>query len=614
MKNLLNKIHTWMLYFQNIKVLYQKIWIIHKPYLFLSAFMIIIYVIKPFNSIIFIRLILEEVIGGQDIYILAIYVIAMCVIGFLLKVSLSLFEKYENKCIEEIKGSFLLEIEDITMTLPYETLENPEFIRNRQKAMEIFYPTQSRYMDIHNTILMSKSIFVNLFQIIGLIAILSSLNFLIIIAMLVVCIISIIIESLAAEREFHLWNITLVNYARRLGYLQDVSTNIAYAKEVRLNNLSNWIVNKIDSAGKMMIRDEQKIVFKFALTALIPNGLLVLLNCSIYVVFFWLAYNNRITVADVTVYFNTVAAFFAALVALSNCIMVLYKSGMFLGSYLEYIGTIKECEKETDFSYMEIPGLPSVNLEFKDVWFQYPLKEEYTLKNINLKIVDRTKTAIVGDNGAGKTTLIKLILRLYKPTKGTIYLNGVDINTIPKDIYNNIISVVFQDFMITNFSLYENIIFNEELNVEKVDKIIEELQLRNMIEKLPHGYDTVLGKMFDKDGIELSGGQAQKVAIARALYKKSELVILDEPTAMLSPTAENEIYQNFSNLTNNKTTIYISHRMSSCQFCDSILVLEQGEIVEVGYHKELMERKGLYYKLFSIQAEFYQDMKEVPVN
>jgi ABC-type multidrug transport system fused ATPase/permease subunit len=229
---------------------------------------------------------------------------------------------------------------------------------------------------------------------------------------------------------------------------------------------------------------------------------------------------------------------------------------------------------------------------------------------MNLNINTGEKMAIVGDNGAGKTTIIKLLLRFYQPTKGIIRINGIDINTIKYEDYVKCMTAVFQDFNIFNFSVIENIVFDNPYAEEQIEKIAHELNLDQIIQDLPSGYDTELGRRFSQEGIELSGGQQQKLAIARALFKNSSLIILDEPTAMLSPTAEFEIYSNFSLLTGDKTTLYISHRMSSCRFCSRIAVMKMGVLVELGNHDELMLQKGEYNTLYTTQAEFYKLLNE----
>ena len=232
----------------------------------------------------------------------------------------------------------------------------------------------------------------------------------------------------------------------------------------------------------------------------------------------------------------------------------------------------------------------------------------FILKNINFCIDGKKKISIVGENGAGKSTFIKLLMRLYDPTEGQITLNGIDIKKINIQDYYDLFSVVFQDYQLIGFSLGEQITSSDHFNEEKVNQILKDVQFENKMEHLEKGLATSMLKYFDNQGIELSGGESQKIAIARSLYKNGKILILDEPTSALDPLAEYEIYSQFHKMTEGKLTFYISHRLSSCRFCDEIIVLEQGKIVQVGHHDTLIQdEQGKYYKMFKAQAKYYQD-------
>ena len=260
----------------------------------------------------------------------------------------------------------------------------------------------------------------------------------------------------------------------------------------------------------------------------------------------------------------------------------------------QYEGTIPT-EKRDDNEF---------EIEFRDVSFRYPNTENYVLRHVNQKIKIGTKTAVVGKNGAGKTTFIKLLCRLYEPTEGQILLNGVDIRYYDYKDYARLFSVVFQDFNLFSFSIAENVAGGKDFDNGKVRNCLERSGFGERLAKMPDGICTNIYQQED-NGVEISGGEAQKIAIARALYKDAPLVILDEPTSALDPVSEYEIYQHFDSMVQDKTSIYISHRMSSCRFCDNILVFDQGEIVEQGSHEKLMEAGGLYSELWKAQAQYY---------
>lgn len=260
----------------------------------------------------------------------------------------------------------------------------------------------------------------------------------------------------------------------------------------------------------------------------------------------------------------------------------------------QYEGTIPT-EKRDDNEF---------EIEFRDVSFRYPNTETFVLRHVNQKIRIGTKTAVVGKNGAGKTTFIKLLCRLYEPTEGQILLNGVDIRYYDYKDYARLFSVVFQDFNLFSFSIAENVAGGKDFDNGKVRNCLERSGFGERLAKMPDGICTNIYQQED-NGVEISGGEAQKIAIARALYKDAPLVILDEPTSALDPLSEYEIYQHFDSMVQDKTSIYISHRMSSCRFCDNILVFDQGEIVEQGSHEKLMEAGGLYSELWKALAQYY---------
>lgn len=244
---------------------------------------------------------------------------------------------------------------------------------------------------------------------------------------------------------------------------------------------------------------------------------------------------------------------------------------------------------------------------FENVSFTYPYQNEPSLKNINLKIRDKERLSIVGENGSGKTTLVKLLLRLYEPTDGRILLNGIDVKEIDYKEYLKLFSTVFQDFKIFAFKILDNVtsLENKAADLTGVHNSLEKVGLSSKINALDKGVETYLFKIYEEDGIELSGGEAQKLAIARALYKDAPVVILDEPTAALDPKAEYDIYTKFLSLVDSKTAVFISHRLSSTKFCDRIVVLREGKIVETGSHSELLSQNGYYAELFHMQANFY---------
>ena len=256
-------------------------------------------------------------------------------------------------------------------------------------------------------------------------------------------------------------------------------------------------------------------------------------------------------------------------------------------------------EKRSDRQY---------DVEFKDVSFKYPGSDTWALRHVNMKFKVGSRLAVVGENGSGKTTFIKLLCRLYDPTEGQILLNGIDIRKYSYRDYINVFSVVFQDFQLLSQPLGANVAGRGTYDKDRVLRSLTDAGFTERLASLPEGLDTQLYKDFDGEGVTISGGEAQKVAIARALYKDAPFIILDEPTAALDPIAEAEIYAQFNEISGDKTAIYISHRLSSCRFCDEIAVFHDGQVVQMGSHDDLLaDREGKYHQLWHAQAQYYSE-------
>lgn len=279
---------------------------------------------------------------------------------------------------------------------------------------------------------------------------------------------------------------------------------------------------------------------------------------------------------------------------------------------------------ETTFAYLDIPNRMyqgslttekrsdrEYEIEFRDVSFRYPGSSQYALRHVNMRFRVGSRLAVVGQNGSGKTTFIKLLCRLYDPTEGEILLNGINIRKYRYDDYMRIFSVVFQDFHLFALPLGQNVAARREYDEARVRDCLEKAGFGARLASLPKGLETCLYRDMDSEGVEISGGEAQKIAIARALYNDAPFIVLDEPTAALDPIAEAEIYEKFNEIAGDKTAIYISHRLSSCKFCDEIAVFDNGRVIQMGTHAALVEdANGKYYELWHAQAQYYTDQPQ----
>ena len=385
------------------------------------------------------------------------------------------------------------------------------------------------------------------------------------------------------------------------GYLFKIFFSETAAKDIRLYGMQDYLCGKNEECLNDTACFSEEGIFEGKNQAKF-SFVVQLLAGYIYVYVAVMAMSGAVSVGDVLMYSGAIITMMTGVQNILTQYNQINYRNEYLKTYEDFIkrpnmhydGTLP-IEKRDDNEY---------ELSFRNVSFRYPGTETYILKDVSLDFKIGQKMALVGMNGAGKTTLIKLLLRLYEPTEGEICLNGINIEKYDYEEYMQIFSVVFQDFKLFAFPLDENIAAGGQVDKLRLYQVLAKIGLKEFVEGLPQKERTLLYQE-NGQGVTPSGGEAQKVAIARALYKNAPFVILDEPTAALDPIAEAGIYENFDSLVGEKTAVYISHRMSSCKFCDRIVVLDHGEIVEQGTHEELLEQNGIYAKLYQTQAEYY---------
>jgi len=336
------------------------------------------------------------------------------------------------------------------------------------------------------------------------------------------------------------------------------------------------------------------------------TGITVLITGTVYVFTCLKAWAGAFDVGSVTQYVGAASALTVSIFELTALFGILKTNTEYLDKTYEFLdipnamyqGSLTT-EKRSDRQY---------EVEFKNVSFKYPGSENWALKNVSMKFKVGKRLAIVGENGSGKTTFIKLLCRLYDPQEGQILLNGIDIRKYNYRDYMDVFSIVFQDFQLISQPLGNNVAGSATYDEEKVRKALIDAGFGDRLETMPHGLGTQLYKDFTENGVEVSGGEAQKIAIARALYKDAPFIILDEPTAALDPIAEAEIYSKFNDISGDKTAIYISHRLSSCKFCDEIAVFHDGAVIQQGTHDGLLaDASGKYHELWHAQAQYYTE-------
>ncbi len=386
-------------------------------------------------------------------------------------------------------------------------------------------------------------------------------------------------------------------------YYMDLFAGIEVQKDIRMNHYQSVLEQDVDGLFDEIQKNERKQGSLYLHRAFVQQTISKLSAFMIYLFTGLRSYIGMITIGNTVTYAGGMVQFSNAIEGFANAMGHVKSVAMYAADYREFISLDKKkypgtipLEKRRDNRFL---------VEFEHVSFKYPGSDAYVIKDLNLSFVIGEKMAIIGKNGSGKTTFIKLLCRLYDVTEGCIKVNGIDIRKYDYKEYCNLFAVVFQDFHIFSLPLGENIAASSQVDEERAYDALTRAGLGERLAGLSQGLAVYVGKEFDDNGVSFSGGEKQKMAIARAIYKDAPFVIMDEPTAALDPISECEVYAGFDKMVGNKTALYISHRLASCRFCEDILVFDQGQVVQRGNHDTLIREEGLYRDLWNAQAQYY---------
>ena len=397
-------------------------------------------------------------------------------------------------------------------------------------------------------------------------------------------------------------------YYAQKRYIRDKAESVVLAKDIRIFGLQNWLNDLLDNVHNVYLDFRLKVERKRLLADITEAILTMLRNGLAYVYLINMALNEGLSVPEFLLYFTAVTTFTTWIMGILQDTAKIHKQSLDISQVREFL------EYPEPFMFEDgkpVPKADGYELKLEKVSFRYPGAEKDTIHNLNLTVHPGEKLAIVGLNGAGKTTLVKLLCGLFDPTGGRVLLNGKDIREFNRREYYGLFSAVFQEFSILDVTVAENIAQTKEnIDYEMVTDCIEKAGLTQMITDLPQGLDTHVGREVFLDGVLFSGGQTQRLMLARALYKDGPILMLDEPTAALDPIAENDIYMKYNEMTSGKTSMFISHRLASTRFCDRIIFVADGHITEEGTHESLLALGGEYAKLFEVQSRYYQEGRE----
>ena len=575
----------------------------------------------PFVSIWFSAQIINELMGERRQGVFLGYILAITGIHFLFSMIKNVSDKVGDEKEADMWNQFRKIFTDKQLSMDYADLENQEIQKQKQKAEENLFMfgnglgqlvwNSSDLARVVTGIIASVSLTVSLFKAKSGNKVMDS--WLWIPAILAVMILLGYVYYLLEKKEnyvFAKWTEGTVWFNRTFQFFgHELYDNTRRAKDVRIYGQEKMAEREFE---KMEAHNEEDNAY--------------LNKMSSYKGFTYLAkgtgsalcYLFVVTKAALGAFgTGSIVQYVGAFTELANHV------GFLMLSYLENRIYTEHLEKL--FEYLDLPnnkyqgklpveknffcndGENDYEIEFRNVSFKYPGSDTYVLNHINTRLSIGKKQAFVGTNGAGKTTFVKLLCRLYDPTEGEILLNGIDIKKYDYEEYMSLFAFVFQDFKLFSFTLGQNIAANKNYDRNRVEECIKKVSFYDRYLAMEEGLDTYLYQDISEKGLEISGGEAQKIALARALYKGTPMIVLDEPTAALDPFAEARVYEDFSLMVEHKTAIYISHRLSSCRFCDEITVFDSGRIVQKGTHTELVKDKtGQYFALWNAQAKYYQ--------
>lgn len=491
------------------------------------------------------------------------------------------------------------------LSIDYQMLEQPKIMEMHQKAQQA---SGGNEQGIEGMMRTGTDILVRLAVVLVTFTTIMVLDPRLILVLLAISLVQYAFFKYTIKRDRkEVWDVLPPTW-RKQEYMEQAIQNFDYAKDIRLFGMKRWLSKKQSDINKehadKMCHSRNLWVYN----TIFAHGMQIIIQAVVYGVLIYAVLDKNMSIGNFTLFVGLATTFSES-----------------MNSFLDQMGKIKEksmqvddhrsfmdLEMENEDECIPIPKTDSYRFEFKNVSFRYEGAENYALKNLNLTLEPGKKLAVVGLNGAGKTTFIKLLLRLYDVTEGEILLNGINIKRFKKKEYYELFAPVFQDVFLFAFPMDENVAMKtpEVTDSQKAYQCLLKAGMEEKIMSLSKGVHTELLKVIHDDGVDLSGGEKQKLALARALYKDAPVIVLDEPTAALDALAEYRLYQNFDEMIGNKSAIYISHRLSSTRFCDSIAMFVEGKMIEYGTHDSLLSKGGEYAKMFEIQAQYYKEEEE----
>jgi ABC-type multidrug transport system fused ATPase/permease subunit len=582
-----------------MRYFYGIAWRHEKPYFLVIAANMLVSGLSPFVNIFVPKRIIDELMGARQADVLVLLVAVLVLLNLAVSVAANLTRYFTDKYHIRLVQRLVRMLVEKCMSMDFSHTENADILAQREKAIRGMDTT---YGSIEVMTFTLGALVSAVITLVGTVYVVGRLSPLLLAVLIAVTAANMLIVSRLSKGSTEFYK-NLIEDQRKFGYYTWELKRFQYGKDIRIYNAVPLIKQRIDdyaSKDWFMQRKFNRRQNRYTvMTTLLNAAQQALLYGYLGV---------RVVTKLITV--GEFQMLVTASLNFAGSLRGIVENVIGLARVVEYINETRVFLQQPDV--MRSGSRPVVKadkhtIEFRDVSFKYPNAENYSLRHVSITLTPGSKLSVVGRNGAGKTTFIKLLCRLYDPAEGQILLDGADIREYDLDSYRELLSVVFQDYKLLAFSLRENIAAAPEADDARVLEAACKAGFIERLETLEKGLDTAVYKDFDKNGMEFSGGESQKIAIARAIYKNAPITVLDEPTAALDPMAEYDIYNRFDSLIGDKTAIYISHRLSSCRFCDNIAVFKDGEIVQYGPHDALVKDEGgEYFTMWTAQAKYYE--------
>ena len=543
------------------------------------------------------KYIIDELMGSQRVGRLILLVAFFAGFVFAASAISGYLDKDSFSHRLKVDAAFGLFLHEMQAKADFASLEDPEYLNLKRKAEKFI---TCDYHGFGYLLDCALNVLGQCVTLLSLSAILFHLSGWLVLLFAVMSLIGSWTEFHAKEKAMALYD-SIVKSSRGWQYYAGLFGDFRYGKEIRLNRIAGWLLKREKGYLDDTIRNMKRQNDYYICSGVIGAACSLVQQGAAYAWLCVCVLQARIGIGDFAMYIAAVTSFGTALRnVMGNTVELRNYDRYFddVDRYLHLPMRLREGPQKP------LPQGPH-RIEFRDVGFRYPGQKTWALRHVSLTLVPGEKLSVVGENGAGKTTFIKLLTRLYDVTEGAILLDGTDIRSLDLDAYMGLFGTVFQDFRLFSFSLKDNVTLDRPCTEGDAGELLEKAGLGERIETLADGIETYVNREFDEHGFEPSGGEAQKIALARALCRNAPIMVLDEPTAALDPRAEYDLYMRFAELTKEKTAVFISHRLSSAQFCDHIALFSAGRLAEYGTHGALMSRNGIYAELYKLQASFY---------